>query len=122
MGEKPVVEMAKQIDAEMDKSGYVPPHRNCTPSRSHLLLGANTLENNAAQSVIAKQKVRSQGGAIAKKTPAPCSWSRFRGQSGRHCDQLWRTVVAVAAPRLAQACLMTKVHLCAYCGVVNVPR
>ena len=30
MGGKPVVEMAKQIDAEMDKSGYVPPHRNCT--------------------------------------------------------------------------------------------
>ena len=59
MGEKPVVEMAKQIDAEMDKSGYVPSHRNCRPSGSHLLLGANTLENNAAQSVIAKQKVRS---------------------------------------------------------------
>ena len=30
MGGKPVVEMAKQIDAEMDKSGYVPPPFNKT--------------------------------------------------------------------------------------------
>ena len=43
MGGKPVVETAKQIDVEMDKSGYVPPHRNCTPSGSQDPLGANTL-------------------------------------------------------------------------------
>jgi hypothetical protein len=43
MGGKPVVETAKQIDAEMDKSEYRPPHRNCTPLGSHDLLGASSM-------------------------------------------------------------------------------
>jgi hypothetical protein len=51
MGGKPVVEMAKQNDAEMDKSGYVPPHRNCTPSGSQDSLGANALGKLVARAV-----------------------------------------------------------------------
>ena len=43
MGGKPVVEMAKQIDAEMYKSEYRPPHRNCTPPGSHDPLGASSM-------------------------------------------------------------------------------
>ena len=97
------MEMAKQIDAEMDKSEYRPPHRNCTGCRSQDPLGANALENALVQGIIAKRVLRSQGGAIAEKTPARCSLTRFQGQSGRHYDQLWRTVVALAAPRPAQA-------------------
>ena len=114
------MEMAKQIDAEMDKSEYRPPHRNCTPSGSQDLLGANVLENVLVQGIIAKQVLRSQGCAIADQTPARCSSPRFRGQSGRYYDQLWRTVVAVAAPRPAQACLMAEVHPYACCGVMHV--
>jgi hypothetical protein len=38
MGGKPVVEMAKQNDVEMDKSEYRPPHRNCTAFGSQGLL------------------------------------------------------------------------------------
>ena len=103
MGGKPVVEMAKQIDAEMDESGYVPPHRNCTPSGSQGPFGDEALRNALVYGVGVERTLRSQGGAIADQTPARCSWSRFRGQSGRHYDQLWRTMVAVAAPRPAQA-------------------
>ena len=115
------MEIAKQIDAEMDKSGYVPPHRNCTRSGSQDSLGANALVKLLARAVSAKGILRSQGCAIADQTPARCSLSKFRGQSGRYYDQLWRTVVAVAAPRPAQACLMAEVHPYACCGVMHVP-
>ena len=53
------MEIAKQIDAEMDKSGYVPPHRNCTRSGSQDSLGANALVKLLARAVSAKGKARS---------------------------------------------------------------
>ena len=59
MGGKPVVEMAKQIDAEMDKSEYRPPHRNCTPLGSHVALGANPLRHDLVCGVSVEGKVRS---------------------------------------------------------------
>ena len=59
MGGEPVVETAKQIDAEMDKSEYRPPHRNCTRSRSQDSIGANALEKLATRTVSAKGNPRS---------------------------------------------------------------
>eukprot|EP01047_Picozoa_sp_COSAG01_P080627 COSAG01_NODE_15751_length_1303_cov_2.601329_2_plen_111_part_00 len=71
------MEMAKQIDAEMDKSEYRPPNRNCTSSGSQASLGANPLRHDLVRGVSVEGRLRSQGGAIAEKTPAPCSLSRF---------------------------------------------
>ena len=59
MGGKPVVETAKQIDAEMDKSEYRPPHRNCTPLGSHDPLGDKPLRNALVCEVSRKRIMRS---------------------------------------------------------------
>ena len=53
------METAKQIDAEMDKSEYRPPHRNCTPLGSHDLLGDKPLRNALVCEVSRKQIMRS---------------------------------------------------------------
>ena len=59
MGGKPVVEMAKQIDAEMDESGYVPPHRNCTPLGSQEPFYAHATDQIMTQRISAKGRLRS---------------------------------------------------------------